>query len=55
MRICIYLLSVFFVLSSPAFAEEQSKVFDDFAGEMLETIEPNVKVAIQPFNSKKVN
>lgn len=40
MRICISLLSVFFVWSSVAFAEEQSKVFDGFAGEMLETIDP---------------
>ena len=56
MRICIYyLLSVLLVLPSFAVAEEQSKVFDDFAGEMLETIDPNVKVAIQPFNSKKVD
>ena len=56
MRICIYyLLSVLLVLPSFAVAEEQSRVFDDFAGEMLKTIDPNVKVAIQPFNSKKVD
>ena len=56
MRICFYyLLSIFLLLTSAAVAEEQSKVFDGFAGEMLETIDPNVKVAIQPFNSKKVD
>ena len=45
MRICVYyLLSVLLVLPSFAFAEEQSKVFDSFAGEMLETIDPNVTV-----------
>ena len=55
MRICIYLLSVFLVLPSAAFAEEQSRVFDDFAGEMLETMDPNAKVAIQPFDARKVD
>ena len=41
--------------NSAAAAEEQSNVFDSFAGEILETIDPNVKVAIQPFNSRKVD
>ena len=55
MKIFSYLFSILLLLTSAAVAEEQSKVFDDFAGEMLETIDPNVKVAIQPFNSKKVD
>ena len=50
---CLFL--VMFVLASAAVAEEQSKVFDSFAEEMLETLDSNVKVAIQPFNSKKVD
>ena len=50
---CLFL--VMFVLSSAAVAEEQSKVFDSFAEEMLETLDSNVKVAIQPLNSKKVD
>ena len=50
-----YLFLVMFVLASAAVAEEQSKVFDSFAEEMLETLDSNVKVAIQPFNSKKVD
>jgi len=55
MKIFSYLFSILLLLTSAAVAEEQSKVFDSFAGEMLETIDPNVKVAIQPFNSKKVD
>ena len=55
MKIFSCLFLVMLVLASAAVAEEQSKVFDSFAEEMLETLDSNVKVAIQPFNSKKVD
>ena len=53
MRVLIFFL--FMLIPSLSLGAEQSTVFDGLAGELLKTLQPNAKAAIQPFSSKKVD